>query len=109
MFIRDSEGKLDPKDEYSKNKIEILNCKYEKEGRFGLGCAVTRKQDNEGNYLPAEGKTCAIFDYCGKTIISLNDNKKIMKQEFYQISTLSNKSKNWIHDPWNPQDLYQAR
>ena len=66
-----------------------------------------KKRDNNGNYLPAEGKTCAIFDYSGKTIISLNDNEKIKKQEFYRTSTLSNKTKNWIEDPRNPQELYE--
>ena len=105
-FARDSNGKLDMNGEYSDKKLEILNCKYEKEGRFGLGCAVIQPIDSNGNNLPPEGMSCQIFDYSGKTIISLNDFEKFKKQEFQRISTLSDKTKNWIHDPRNPQDLY---
>ena len=43
-FTRDADGKLDPNGEYATKKIEVLNCKYEKEGRFGLGCAVVKKK-----------------------------------------------------------------
>ena len=105
-FQRDENGKLDKNGEYSEDKVEVLNCKYEKEGRFGLGCALTLEIDEQWN-LRDKGKTCSVFDYSGKTIITLNDYEKLKKQEFHRISTLSDKSKHWIHDPRNPQDLFQ--
>ena len=101
-FRRDANGKLDAEGEFLSGQVSVLNCKYEKEGRFGLGCAVVAPLDCDG----LVGRVCPAFDYSGKTILSLDDFDKQMMQEFNRVRHLSNKTKTWITSARDPQDLF---
>ena len=83
-----------------------MNCKYENEGRFGLGCAMIQPVLTDGTILEEEGRTCPLFDYSGKTIISINDYEKKMKFEFERIKSLSAKSTAWVTNPRMPGVIY---
>ena len=100
QFKRDKQGKLDHRNgEYSKVEIKKLNCKYEDEGRFGLGCAMVTPIDQDGNYLPQVGKRCQLFDYSGKLLVSQDDFNLRMEQEFRRVKSLSGTSNHyWIEN-----------
>ena len=101
-FRRDANGKLDAEGEFSSEEVSILNCKYEKEGRFGLGCAVVAPLDTD----ELVGRVCPAFDYSGKTILSLDDFDKQMRQEFSRVRQLSDKTRTWITTTRDPQDIF---
>ena len=101
-FRRDENGKLDDAGEFSQKEVSVLNCKYEKEGRFGLGCAVVCPRDTGVEV----GRVCRPFDYSGKTILSIDDYDKQIEQEFRRVRQLSDNTKTWITKNRNPQDLY---
>jgi len=93
VFKRDKQGKIDEKvGSYSEKDVEKLNVKYETEGRFGLGCACVQPVDSEG----FEGRSCEIFDYSGRTIITIKDYEACKKNEFDRIRKLKDTSKVWI-------------
>ena len=90
QFKRDEKGKLDFKNgEYSSKEIKKLNCKYEDEGRFGLGCALVTPLDQDGNTLFHLGKCFQFFDYSGKLLISPDDFEQKKQQEFHRVKSLS--------------------
>ena len=101
-FRRDENGKLCEQGEFSKEEVSVLNCKYEKEGRFGLGCAVVAPACG----APLVGRVCPAFDYSGKTILSIDDFEKVMRQEFARVRQLSDRTKLWITSNRDPQDLF---
>ena len=101
-FRRDKNGKLSENGEYSSAEVSILNCKYEKEGRFGLGCAVLALDDGE-----MAGRVCRPFTYSGKTILSIDDFQKQMKNEFERVRHLSTKIKTWTMTNRDPQDIFK--
>ena len=107
-FKRNSEGKLDADNgEYSKEECRKLDCKYEQEGRFGLGCAVIEQQKQDGSWFE-RGMKCKLFDYSGKTLISLKDYEAKKNQEFLRIRSLSTKSAVWISNPRQPGTIYEC-
>ena len=68
-FKRNLEGKLDlEKGEYSTDECRKLDCKFEQEGKFGLGCALVEVQAHDGSWLE-RGEKCPMFDYSGRTLI----------------------------------------
>ena len=101
-FRRDENGKLDAAGEFSTKEVSVLNCKYEKEGCFGLGCAVVCPRDTGVEV----GRVCRPFDYSGKTILSIDDYDKQVQEEFRQVCQLSDKTKTWITKNRDPQDLF---
>ena len=108
LFKRDKNGKLDLKNgEYSKKKVSILNVKYEKECRLGLGCAMVAPLDPDGNALPVEGRRCVPFDYTGKVIISIPDYEKGVASEIARVKKLSANSRFWVSYPREKGKLYE--
>ena len=56
-FKRNKDGRLDLKDgKFDEKQVQILNCKYEKECRLGLGCAMVTPKNPDGTFLPVTGK-----------------------------------------------------
>ena len=106
-FRRDENGKLNHKiGEYSKKKIQILNCKYEKECRFGLGCAMVTPKTFDGEYLPPKGRRCEPYDYSGKLLLSLTDYENKMSAEFRRVKSLSNRVGYWVQGTREEDKLY---
>ena len=107
-FKRDNEGKLDMRNgHFCDKKVQILNCKYEKECRLGLGCAmVTPRGPIEGSFLPIIGKRCLPFDYSEKVLLSVSDYEKKMEAEFRRIKSLSAKTGYWIESTREEGKLY---
>ena len=96
-FLRDKTGKLDcDGGEYSSKKCTHLNVKYEKEARFGLGCATVQPLDHNGVKLAREGRRCDPFDYSTKLLITIDDFNKYIEQEFRRVKSTSDNSKYWI-------------
>ena len=97
MFPRNSDGKIDTKNgEYSNKEISILNVKYEKESRMGLGCAMVTPLDADNHPLPAEGRRCRLFDYTSKVLVSISDGKKMIANEIRRVKTCSSRTTKWI-------------
>ena len=107
-FKRDNEGKLDMRNgNFCNKKVQILNCKYEKECRLGLGCAmVTPRGPIEGSFLPIIGKRCLPFDYSEKVLLSVSDYEKKMEAEFRRVKSLSAKTGYWIESTREEGKLY---
>ena len=104
MFPRTSDGKVDTKNgEYSNKEISILNVKYEKECRMGLGCAMVTPLDDNNSPLPPEGRRCKLFNYTSKVLVSISDGKKMMATEIRRVKNCSSKTTKWI-DKVAPQD-----
>ena len=100
VFKRDENGKLDSQNgTYSNEEIKKLNCKYEDEGRFGLGCALVTPVDENGNELEQQGRRCELFDYSGKLLVSPDDWQLKMEQEFRRVKSLSSSRNHyWIEN-----------
>ena len=97
LFPRDETGKVDVKNgEYSKEEISILNVKYEKECRMGLGCAMVAPLNDDNQTLPSEGRRCHLFNYTGKVLVSVSEGEKLIAKEIERIKTCSSKSSKWI-------------
>ena len=97
LFPRNKEGRIDiEKGEYSQERKTILNVKYEKECRLGLGVAMVTPLDPDGTTLPAEGRRCHPYDYSSKMMISVNDYKRMTKLEFDRVKSLKCRNGYWI-------------
>ena len=97
MFPRDETGKVNVKNgEYSKKEISILNVKYEKECRMGLGCAMVAPLNDDNQTLPSEGRRCHLFDYTGKVLVSVTEGEKLIAKEIERVKTCSAKSSKWM-------------
>ena len=97
IFPRNEDGKIDIQNgQYSKERKTILNVKYEKECRLGLGVAKVTPLDSDGNTLPAEGRRCHPYDYSSKVMISIDDYKKMMKLEFQRVKSLKARNGYWL-------------
>lgn len=108
-FKRNEDGKLDATNgKYDEKRIQILNCKYEKECRLGLGCAMVSPKDpnNSEQYLPVTGKRCPPFDYSEKVLLSVADYEKKMAAEFRRVKSLGNKAGYWIEAQREDDVLY---
>ena len=96
-FKRDDNGKLDSNGKYDKKKKQVLNCKYKKECRLGLGCAVVSPKANDGEtFLPVVGKRCLPFNYSEKVLLSVSDYEKKMAAEFLIVKNLTAKAGYWV-------------
>ena len=96
LFPRNKEGRIDiEKGEYSQERKTILNVKYEKECRLGLGVAMVTPLDPDGTTLPAEGRRCHPYDYSSKMMISVNDYKRMTKLEFDRVKSLKCRNGYW--------------
>ena len=98
LFQRDRNGRIDlVNGNYSEERKTILNVKYEKECRVGLGCAMIQPKSSDGTLLPAVGVRCNLFDYTSKTLISIDDYDKMVKIEIARVKALqSTKLGFWI-------------
>ena len=97
-FPRDKEGRFDVKGEYSQKIILRLNVKYEKECRMGLGCAMVKPLDQNGEELPSEGRRCNLFNYTSKVLISVSDFNKLVKTEIARVRKCSPNSSVWVEN-----------
>ena len=87
-FKRDAEGKIDLEGgQFDKKKVQILNCKYEKECHLGLGCEMVTPKNPDGSYSPPIGKVCKPFDYSEKVLLSVSDYEKKMAAEFRRVQS----------------------
>ena len=90
LFKRDRSGKIDlVNGEYSSERKTILNVKYEKECRLGLGCAMVQPKSPDGTILPSVGRRCHPFDYTSKTMIGIDDYEKMIKIKIDRVKSLS--------------------
>jgi len=106
-FPRDAEGKLNHiNGNYSKKQTQILNCKYEKESRFGLGCAMVTPKTVFGEFLPSIGKRCKPFDYSEKVLLSVSDYDDRMAAEFRRVKTLTSRVGYWVEGTREKDALY---
>ena len=106
-FKRDANGKLDHENgSYSDKKIQILNCKYEKECRLGLGCALITPKSTDGSYLPSKGVRIKPFNYSEKVLLSVTDYEKKMAAEFRRVKSLTAKNGYWIEGTREPDRFY---
>ena len=106
-FRRDANGKFDPEGgNFSDEEVHVLNCKYEQEGRFGLGCALVEKKDVNGMYLPPEGKLCHLFDYSSRVLLSVDDYNKKQKDEIRRVKALVSSSSKWVENGRVPNTIY---
>jgi hypothetical protein len=61
-FSIDGNDNLDLNGEYSKKEITILDVKYEKECRLGMGCAMVAPLLLGGRFVSSVGRRCKSFD-----------------------------------------------
>ena len=95
------------KGEYSTDECRKLDCKFEQEGRFGLGCALVEMKAHDGSWIE-RGEKCPLFDYSGRTLLSIKDFETKKRQEFNRVRNLSSKSAAWISNPRDPNALYES-
>ena len=107
QFPRNKSGKFDAiHGEYSKEELSVLNVKYEKECRVGLGVAMVTPLTQDSTTLPNEGRRCHPFNYTSKVLISIDDYKKLKKVEFNRVRSLSNRVGIWIESSRIAGKLY---
>ncbi|CAB9522886.1 unknown protein [Seminavis robusta] len=85
LYKRLPNGKLDPNGEYSEEDKVILNVKYDDETCVSLGYSANA----------TEGRVVPLFDYSGKTLLTIKDYGNKKKLEIVRIKTLSEKS-GWV-------------
>ena len=73
------------------NQPKKATFKYKKEGRFCLGVAKLEIQDRT-----IIGKSCPVFDYTEKKIVTINAYKKVMRKELERIRKLTSSSSPWV-------------
>ena len=97
LFPRNKDGKLDLENgEYSKERKTVLNVKYEKECRLGLGVAMVTPLSQDSTPLPSVGRRCYPFDYSSKVMTSLDDYKRLMDIEFQRVKSLKGRNGYWV-------------
>ena len=69
------------------NQPKRETFKYKQEGQFCLGVAKVEGQD--GTII---GKSCPVFDYTEKKIITINAYKKEIRNKFKRIRKLTSSS-----------------
>ena len=74
----------------------MLNVKYEKECRLGLGVAMVTPLSQDGTPLPSVGRRCRPFDYSSKVMISVDDYKRLMQIEFQRVKSLKGRNGYWV-------------
>ena len=92
---------------YSEEDTTILNVKYEKECRLGLGVAMVMPLAPDGTTLPCEGKRCYPFNYSTKVLISIDDYKKMKRIEINRVKYLSGRMGFWVESKRDDGMLYQ--
>jgi len=96
-FPRNKDGKVDIENgEYSAERKTILNVKYEKECRLGLGVAMVTPLGPDAPPLSPVGRRCLPYDYSSKVMISVDDYKKRMKTEFQRVKSLKGHNGYWV-------------
>ena len=68
-----------------KKKKTILNVKYEKECRLGLGCAMVQPKASDGTLSPYTGRQCHLLYYSLKTMRRIDDYEKMVKIEIERV------------------------
>ena len=107
-FPRNKQGKLDVvHGKYSEEDTTILNVKYEKECRLGLGVAMVMPLAPDGTTLQCEGKRCYPFNYSTKVLISIDDYKKMKRIEINRVKNLSGRMGFWVESNRDAGMLYQ--
>ena len=97
LFPRDKEGKIDVENgEYTKEQKTILNVKYEKECRLGLGVAMVAPLGPDGTILSQVGRRCHPYDYSSKVMISIDDYERLKKIEINRVKSLKGQNGYWI-------------
>ena len=97
QFPRNKNGRLDVVNgEYSNEEKSVLNVKYEKECRLGLGVAVVVPLAEDGTSLPHNGRRCHPFNYTTKVLISVDDYKRLKKVEIKRVKNLTGRLGVWI-------------
>ena len=93
-FKRDEDGKLDLNGDYDyESVLHMVNVKYAKETRLGLGSAVYR--DGDGNLV---GEVLEPFDYSARVIFSIKDFAKKTATQIAKVKALSDptaKAQGW--------------
>ena len=97
IFPRDKDGKIDIKNgEYTKERKTVLNVKYEKECRLGLGVAMVAPLSPDGTALSPIGRRCHPFDYSSKVMISIDDYQRMKTIEINRVKSLKGRNGYWI-------------
>ncbi len=108
QFPRNKSGKFDAiHGEYSTEELSVLNVKYEKECRIGLGVAMVTPLAQDNTTLPNEGRRCFPFNYTSKVLISIDDYKRLKKVEFNRVKSLTNRIGVWVESSRIQGKLYQ--
>ena len=93
VFPRNEEGEVDvERGVYNtNNQPQRETFKYEQEGRFCLGVAKV-----EGQYEKIIGKSCPVFDYTEKKIVTISAYKQELTHELERIKKLTSSSSPWV-------------
>ena len=85
---RNVNGKLDISNgTYSREKVNLMKCKYTDEVRLCLGVSVVTPIIC-GVEQPQEGRRCKPFIYSGKTLLSMTDFEKKVQCEIARVKGL---------------------
>ena len=97
LFPRNKQGRIDVDNgENSKERKFVLNVKYEKECRLGLGVTMVTPLGPDSTPLSSEGRRCHPFDYSSRVMISMDDYQRLLKFEFQRIKSLKDQNGYWI-------------
>ena len=85
VFPTNDAGEYDPKNgTYKKedeDRAQVLTVKFPKEGRFCLGVAIAPTNETKG-------KHAELFDYSGKTIVTIPEWKELEDKEIRRVKAL---------------------
>ena len=98
-FPRDADGNLDPGGKITCERKRKLNVKYNKQGRFCLGVAMTK---TNGNYT---GKRAHLFSYTMQKVIGIPAYDKKMKEENQRVEGLA-PCPYWVDRTPDDKNLY---
>jgi predicted flap endonuclease-1-like 5' DNA nuclease len=111
LFPRDENGRLDLENgSYNDNKkIKLTQCKYTEEVRMMHGVAMVTPIGDNGEHLPMEGRRCKPFDYTGKTLLTIPDFNKRIKDEIARVKALAHgETSGWVvYEQGSQEKLYK--
>ena len=91
-FPRDKRGEVTIEDgTYSNERKNFLNVKYPDEIRMCFGVASVKKLDGT-----RQGVRCKPFDYSGKTLVSIDDYEKLIRDEIDRVKNLKGNCLPWV-------------
>ena len=109
LFPRDKKGNIDIENgEYTKERKTILNVKYEKECRLGLGVAMVTPLSPDGTQQSPVGRRCHPFDYTSKVMISIDDYDRLLKIEINRVKSLQGRNGYWVQCSRNKDIKYYS-